>query len=176
MAKRPQKRHTNTLQKRSNDSVPQWLLDKVAALCGGISIVAFILFLYSLTGIDDSETLSGIFRWFLLGAALLFLLLTIVCHKELSKELEDEKSKTSYVISPIILDTLKNSGIPNDIIDCFKILWPRLRQRGFTPKITSQITKLGNDETWLEKLELKLGRVRIDEFREIILKYTRRID
>jgi hypothetical protein len=83
---------------------------------------------------------------------------------------KDEKEKNmNYVVSSWSISTLKFAGVPDDITSCLS------KAVNISEKSSSEVEKIfDTSDEMIGILEEKLGSTRLEEYREVILKYTGR--
>jgi hypothetical protein len=169
--------------------------DDLANMFGGILVmsvgyIALIIF----TDILNSEqtdwkwTVSIILSSIAIGG-ISFWLMIHFAKKNYQEEVDIDES-TQYIISGWRIGTLKAAGVPEDLIYCLiNILKNDLENKSssgqnLTITVDNLIIELKKNKSMIElkknalitELELKLGKTRVEEFKQVILKYTRQDD
>lgn len=142
-------------------------------------IVGYILFAILLT--DNPSQFSYRSVLFVLAVLSIPLLLLMAYssqkaqNSELSETIADSEENADYIISAWSIETLRAAGVPRDLIKCLKDICDNAAESSPPTQLSIKNPRFDSTpDSWLKKLEENLGETRVDEFIEIILKYTRR--
>lgn len=157
---------------------PEIFFDKHADKIASISAVIPFLSLAAIAGVILTVGLSSIpgviISTAAIGSLILALILLFYSSSAIAAEEKNITENTRYVISYWSIETLKASGVPEDLIKTLKEIL--LEPETISPSKEISIKDPSDDSphNWLKKLKERHGEIRVKEFSEVILKYTRR--
>lgn len=148
----------------------------IAAFSALLLIVSFVIVGYILFVVltDSSSKFSYSSILFVLVVISLPLLLLMMYFSQKTQNSQPSDESADYVISCWSIETLRAAGVPRDLTKCLKDIYDNAEKS--SPPIELSIKNSLDDSpnSWLIKLKENLGEIRVNEFSEIILKYTRR--
>ena len=130
--------------------------------CIGFALIAYLFESYY----EGFKLVSRYLIYINLGSLVMMgisLWLTLYCADRQSRK------EYRYVLNFWSIETLRTAGVGNDIIKFLEILLKASKEDEIEMTIPSDST-----DNWLNVLEANLGATRVEEFRPLILKYTRR--
>lgn len=157
-------------------------IDQLASVCGAVMVLSagfLAFFLLNFLSADDKPSLGviGILKsWasFATASAAVICLASFASlvwlSIKISRKLEQKEESTNYVISRWSIKTLEAVSAPPDLIACLDSILDNSRQSELKIKSLDDTT----ENNWLFQLKQKLGNDRVEEVKEILLKYTRR--
>lgn len=161
----------------SKKTQESWLennADEISKICAVIPFLSLgILTIIFLTN-GFSSYAGLVFAAIAVIALIISIILLFKSSKTIAETDRESHANTRYVISYWSIETLKAVGVPEDLTNGLKEI---LREsETFSPLGEVVVKNLSDDspDNWLEKLKKRYGETRVDEFSEVIMKYTRR--